>query len=484
MRKYVIAKYIRLSLDDAQSDSMSIENQRLLIEHHIASLDTDAELEVHEFVDNGWSGTNYERPAVQKLLGLVRESKIDCIIVKDFSRFGRNALETGYFIEQVFPLFRVRFISVSDGFDSDEHLGDTGGMEVAFKFLMHEYYSQDLSRKIKSARHAKMRRGESVTKNCVFGYVKVGKRLETDENAAETVRRIFDLAADGVGVTDIMHLLHDEKRPTPSEYKKHIQNPRCIWESSVIRSMLRDERYIGTYISGKSEILSVGSHRVSKKDASEWIRIPNHHPAIVSAAVFNKVQRILGEKTHYDSRVRQSRDYLLKSKAYCGVCAHALGRSSAKNAAFFCRHTRVDIDAECHGLSIRERELENSLYGMIRERSQVILDISMARSTETNDCSGGLRDEKSNLYERYITGEIDAARYRTECAKLDAAASRLNREADSRVADDVRGIAETAVNAGALTREVVDALIERVRVYPSDRVEIEWKFADFTKNMI
>ena len=142
MSEYVIAKYIRLSLDDAKTDSMSIENQRLLIDRYIAELGL-SDASVIEFVDNGYSGTNFERPAVQELLELVRAGKINCIMVKDFSRFGRNAIETGYFIERVFPLFHVRFISVSDGFDSAEHAGDTGGMEVAFKFLMHEYYGCD-----------------------------------------------------------------------------------------------------------------------------------------------------------------------------------------------------------------------------------------------------------------------------------------------------------------------------------------------------
>ena len=158
MDKPIIAKYIRLSLDDSQSSSMSIDNQRLQLDDYL--MDSDLAGTVREFVDNGFSGVNFERPAVQELLELVRDGKIGCILVKDFSRFGRNAIETGYFIERVFPLYRVRFISVSDRFDSFEHDGDTGGMEVAFKFLMHEYYSKDLSRKISSAKQEKARRGE------------------------------------------------------------------------------------------------------------------------------------------------------------------------------------------------------------------------------------------------------------------------------------------------------------------------------------
>ena len=141
MRKTIIAKYIRLSLEDEKYDSLSIENQRAILNAHIDTLGLP-DAEVLEFVDNGHTGTNFERPAVQEMLELVRRSKIDCILVKDFSRFGRNAIETGYFIEMVFPLFHTRFISVDDGFDTDDHKGDTGGLEVSFKFLFLKWRRQ------------------------------------------------------------------------------------------------------------------------------------------------------------------------------------------------------------------------------------------------------------------------------------------------------------------------------------------------------
>jgi len=133
MSNYVIAKYIRLSLDDAITDSMSIENQRLILDRRIADLDIP-NAEILEFCDNGYSGTNFERPAVQELLELVRSGVVNCIAVKDFSRFGRSIIEVGYFFEHVFPLYRVRFISVSDNVDIVDLAGGSGGMEVAFKF--------------------------------------------------------------------------------------------------------------------------------------------------------------------------------------------------------------------------------------------------------------------------------------------------------------------------------------------------------------
>ena len=157
MSKYVIALYIRLSIEDTKVESLSIQNQKIILRKYAETLD-ETDIKILEFVDNGFSGTNFERPAVQELLELVRGYKVDCIIVKDFSRFGRNSIETGYFIEQVFPLFRTRFISVSDNFDSNDYKEDTGGIEVAFKYLINEYYSRDLSQKCKSSKYLKMKK--------------------------------------------------------------------------------------------------------------------------------------------------------------------------------------------------------------------------------------------------------------------------------------------------------------------------------------
>lgn len=138
--KYTVALYIRLSIEDAKTESLSIHNQRIVLRKHAETLFDTNDYEILEFVDNGYTGTNFERPSVQELLELVRTFKINCIIVKDFSRFGRNSLEVGYFIEQVFPLFKVRFISINDNFDTIDYNGDTGGMEFAFKNLINEMF--------------------------------------------------------------------------------------------------------------------------------------------------------------------------------------------------------------------------------------------------------------------------------------------------------------------------------------------------------
>ena len=199
---------------------MSIENQHLALNEFVSSMPESAHAEVLEFIDNGYSGTNFERPKVQELIEMVRANKIDCIIVKDFSRFGRNSIETGYFIERVFPLFHTRFISINDDFDSDQHKGDTGGMDVAFKYLISEYYSRDMSIKTKSAKYAKMQRGEYQSKVCPYGYRKSANgRMEPNPETAAVVQLIFQLAATGIGAAAVTRELFKRGIPTPGEYK-------------------------------------------------------------------------------------------------------------------------------------------------------------------------------------------------------------------------------------------------------------------------
>jgi DNA invertase Pin-like site-specific DNA recombinase len=263
-----IAKYIRLSVEDSKSDSMSIKNQRLLLDGHIKTLNIPNAVIIEE-IDNGNTGTNYERPGIQRILERVRAGEIDILLIKDFSRLGRNSIETGYLVEMVFPIFKTRLISVSDGFDSDEHKGDTGGLEVAFTFLMHEFYSKDLSKKIKFAKNEQIRRGEYYT-HIPFGYVKQNGKLAIDEPKAGIVCEIFSLKLDGKSAVDISKIMS--------------------LKADQVRHILADEQYTGTYVAGKTEKTEVCGKSCRKIPESEWVKIPNHHPPIISNDTFERVQ--------------------------------------------------------------------------------------------------------------------------------------------------------------------------------------------------
>jgi len=301
MSGYVIAKYLRLSMDDNISDSLSISNQRLLLDGYIEDMEIP-NATVLEFIDNGYSGTNMERPALQEMLELARCNGLNCILVKDFSRFSRNVLESGYYIEQVFPLYRIRFISVSDGFDSNDYKGDTGGIDVAFKFLLHEYYSIDLSKKIRSAKHTKMRSGEHIVADATYGYRKNDAGTwEPDEDTAAVVREIYKMALDGLSKIEICKRLFEAGHPTPGEYVELRRGkdiiPKCLWRTGRVRHILTNPQYIGTYVAGRQFCDIVGSRRSIHRDKSEWIMIPDRHPPIISKDIFESVQKVVNAKT-------------------------------------------------------------------------------------------------------------------------------------------------------------------------------------------
>lgn len=505
MQKYVIALYIRLSIEDFKYGSMSIENQRLVLNEYAAAMPEALNSEVLEFVDNGYSGTNFERPQVQKLIEMVRENRIDCIIVKDFSRFGRNSIETGYFLERVFPLFHTRFISVSDDYDSDNYKGDTGGMDVAFKYLISEYYSRDMSIKTKSAKYAKMQRGEYQSTICPYGYRKSADgRMDPDPEAATVVQLIFQLAAEGKNAPSIAKELYKRGIPTPAEYKiargqktHDISRTHGIWCDSTIVRYLADERYTGTYIIGKRVVLEVGGNNSRFKDRSKWYIIPDHHPAIVDKALFDKVQETV---RRFSQPHKKQRDYLLKGIVFCGCCDHALSYVSNKRPYFVCRRSQAAENGPCHDLKVDALELEQAIFQTIKAQLEAVLSIRkdgsisldtvVAERTEYEKQIEALEDSKQSLFEQYIMGEIDVGNYKSQKASYDAAIlkaknaraaiaaqAKKKKEEQNRQSSRTE-IAKAITDAESLTPELVSLLIEKVYIFPDKRIEIAYKVND------
>jgi len=511
--EYVIAKYIRLSIEDAKNESLSIENQRLFLDNYIAAMGV-ADATVIELVDNGYTGTDYERPGVQELMELVRSGKVNCILVKDFSRFGRNVIETGYFLQRVFPLFRTRFIAISDGYDSAEHDGDTGGLDVSFRLLIHEQYSRDLSRKIRASKNEKARRGEAVFKNCAFGYKKVGNRLEIDETAAETVRLIFDMAASGSSLAEIAARLYRDKRLTPSEYRNAAEGKQgehfsYIWNLPVIYLMLYDEQYIGTYIAGKRKRSGVGSSRHDNIDKADWVRIPEYHPAIIDKAVFLAAQESISYKpeSQYKRKLSTWQRYNptaspLKGKVVCGCCDHRLKLSSTRNAAFTCQYTSSAHDMPCYRMRIMERELSAMILDAVRRQVcghqdgvERFVKIPAKSNADIMRLIERTNREKQSLYESFVRGEMNADEFKEAKMPFDAESERLSLANEAIMADverlamaqasesQMREVAETAFRDNTLSKSLVEMLVEKVYVYPDNRITAVWKMPGFDASL-
>ena len=505
-----VVKYIRLSQEDAKTDSLSIENQRLLLDRYILESDID-DSHVLEFVDNGYSGINFERPGVQELLELVRDGKVSCILVKDFSRFGRDAIETGYFIERVFPLYRVRFIAVDDGFDSFELNGDTGGMEVAFKFLINEYYSRDLSMKIRSVRREKALRGEAVTKNCAYGFVlDENRKMVIDPEAADTVRLIFEMYAQEKNLANIAKRLYQDGRLTPASYKKYKRKADdaeflCVWQKPVILSILRDEQYTGMYVAGKTKTIEIGNPNRADVAQEDWIRIPDHHPAIISQELFDAAQeqlRVKGEplrkrELNTTKRYTAFASSPLGGKVVCGHCGYTMRVSNTRNAAFHCRFTLPAPDAECHRLRVLKSELESVVMESIKRQAKAV-KASVFLVSDTNSLPSPavvdyecriekLQDEKQRLYESFVIGDISRDEFMAKKSNADAELERVRQileailsQAKANAPDtEAVVIAKKALRKRILSKELVDMLIDKVLVYPDNRIEIVWRLAGF-----
>ncbi len=304
MKRYLIAIYLRLSKEDSKDkaarqkgESNSIAMQRSLLKRYIEEMFTD--YEIIEFCDDGYTGTNFDRPGIQEMLKKIKSGEIDCVIVKDFSRFARDYIELGSYLEQIFPFLGVRFISVNDGYDSADVQDGIAGMDVNFKNLLYDLYSRDLSDKVRSSLAIRKEKGQYVSANSPFGYEKDPAdrhALIIAEDEAEVVRKIFFLTLEGNTSVEIAKLFNEAGIRTPIEFKiekgktsRVPKGKRFLWNGSTICQILRNEIYIGNIVQKKyTKDFVGGKNRMNPRE--EWLVAYGHHEPIIDREVFDKVQ--------------------------------------------------------------------------------------------------------------------------------------------------------------------------------------------------
>lgn len=296
---YNTALYMRLSRDDEEyGDSVSIETQRTILQQHAQENHLHV---VDEYVDDGWSGTNFDRPDFKRMMNDVDSGKVNCIVTKDLSRFGREHIQMDYYLEFEFPERGVRYIAITDNEDTAKGLSDF----VPFKNLFNEWFAKDTSRKVKSAFKAKFAKGQRIFTYAPIGYRKDPDNkchLLIDEETRWIIDKIYDLAYRGSGAAKISKVLTQEQIPTPSWlnfqrygtfahiFKDQPDSKRYTWTIAQVKSILKDETYIGNSVHYRETNISYKNKRRIRKDPSEWVRIEGTHEAIVSRDVFNRVQ--------------------------------------------------------------------------------------------------------------------------------------------------------------------------------------------------
>ncbi len=374
--------YLRVSDEDLQGEeSNSIDGQREVLHGYIHKTEALSKCEILEFCDDGYSGTSFQRPAVQALLQKARAGEIHCILVKDFSRFGRNYIEVGTYVEQLFPNLGVRFISVNEHFDSGASQGEDTFISTAFQNLVYDLYSRDLSQKIISAKRAAAGAGKFVTAFAPYGYRKdKGQRLFIDEEAAFVVRRIFAAAAQDVSKTEIAEMLNRERVPSPLCLRKMRGEPfpssfggrTYFWNAVAISRILKDRRYVGDGVYGKTRRTAVGSIVEEKVPKEEWLLVPHAQEAIVSRDIFEAVNAQC--KTY--RRRRKTERYPLSKKVHCGVCKGRIPGKSvrAKNGEdvrvfYQCSTLACSKTCGCYGGKFEEMQLSNMILSVLNHFS-------------------------------------------------------------------------------------------------------------------
>ena len=296
---YNTALYMRLSRDDEKyGDSVSIETQRTILREFAKEQKLRV---VDEYVDDGWSGTNFERPDFKRMMDDVEAGKINCIVTKDLSRFGREHVMMDYYLEFMFPEKHIRYIAVAENEDTEKGLSDF----VPFKNLFNEWFAKDTSRKVKAALRAKHAAGERTSTYAPLGYKKDpdGKNaIVVDEETRWVIEKIFDLAAHGYGAARIARVLYDERVPTPAywQYKLHGKfdyifadappEKAYSWSLAIIKKILKDETYIGNTIHYRQSTISYKNKKIVRNPKEDWVRIENTHEPIISKDVFDQVQ--------------------------------------------------------------------------------------------------------------------------------------------------------------------------------------------------
>ena len=518
--------YLRLSREDGdKEESNSIAGQRSLLRDYLQHHPDIQEYAVQ--IDDGWSGSTFERPSFKKMMEDVKAGKTNCIIVKDLSRFGRNYLDAGEYIEKIFPFMGVRFIAVNDNYDSFKEKSASDDLIVPFKNLINEAYCRDISVKIRSQLAIKRKNGQFLGSFAAYGYLKDPQdknRLVVDEYAAEVVRMIFRWKIDGESPQDIADRLNSSGILSPLEYKRSLgmkcstplqTNLKASWSAASIIRLLKNPLYIGTLVQGRLTTPSYKVHKRVEKSENEWSVIENNHEAIVSKRDFDTVQKVLARDT------RRSPDAasvsLFSGMVFCGDCGASMVRKPVNSGGkryyyYVCSANKQDKSCSSH--RIRVETLEAIVLELLQNHIAAVADLDNAlsvadtaplRTAEAFKVQRQLDEKRAeyerlqkllmSLYENLSDGIIDKTEYMRLKQSFSDRAAETEKQMDAlqeRLTTIKTHTADTSWtenfkryrNLTELDRSVVVNLIERIMVYEDNAVKITYRWQDeFTWQM-
>ena len=513
-----VALYIRLSVEDNKKRGCSVENQKLVLNDFLAD---KTDFVVYDtYIDNGATGTNFHRPGFQQMLSDIEAGHIDCVIVKDLSRLGRNSIDTGYYIEQYFHTHNVRFIAVTDQFDTADPGSLHSGIMLPLKNMINEAYALDIGRKIKAQARQAMKDGDYIGARAPYGYRKDPDnchKLLIDEDTAPVVRQIFEWAHGHVALNRIVRNLNEMGITAPSHYKKstgEITSPGLIgsgkWQTRTVMKILESEVYTGDLVQGKTKIVD---HQQVKAGEDNLIIARRTHEPIISYELFTAVQEYRKQICE-ESRAVPKRPYtpnIFKGKVFCADCGRSLHRQRAERKKgpdvywFHClTNSRVAKDS-CKGVMMQETELIATVTAILEKELSVALGMSLplfqleakqkkdkdrlktqmsARRQETEKKRRLIR----GLYENFVQGILTNEEYFELKADYEESIRTLSGEIEALEKDmdalDSRLVryramekdAKSLTQDHALTAELIDRLIERIEIDHERNIHVTFRF--------
>ena len=511
-KDYHAALYIRLSKEDEnEGPSGSVTNQQSLLhafvrEHRLDVYDT--------YIDDGWSGTSFDRPGFQRMLRDIEAGKVNMVITKDLSRLGRDYIMTGHYMERYFPEKRVRYISLLDGVDTG--IESSANDITPFRAIMNDMYAKDISKKIKSVKHDKQRKGEFGGKP-MYGYrmhPSEKNRIVIDEDAAPVVRRIFAMALAGTSCRQIAVRLNEEGVLSPAAYAGltlSCHGPYSgQWSSERITAMLKNETYIGNMVQGRTARISYKTKKCLRRQPQQWVVVEHTHEPLIDPETFRKVQLMVNSRRNTRSRTY---DFLLKGLIFCHECGYPLAVMNRRNAAgedrlfFVCRtYQRFTKAGVCSCHSIKEQTVTEAVIERTREVCEAYLNPERLRpiAAAAVAASGrvdGREEELSALHARIdsmtahldrmymdrlngLLADMDFERlYRRIKAERTALEEKLRElEAQKKtpvpIEDRARELVQQFLHCAFTSRELLVSLIERIELTESKEIIIRFRFRE------
>ena len=522
-RRWRMGAYIRLSKEDlkklkkTQDDSNSVKNQRgLLTAFYEQYIDEFESIEF--YIDDGHTGTDSDREDFQRLLSDVMSGKINCVVVKDLSRFARNYSDAGSLIDNLFVQLNVRFISLGDDVDSYKRPDSVSDIKVPITNVINDNYCFQTSKKIRQVFDYKRRDGQYIGSFAPYGYVKAPEdkhRLVVDPEAAEVVKLIFSLFLQGTSKRAAALYLNEHDIPSPAAYRKSkgLRTGRgtedSLWTTGTVNAILTNGVYTGDLIQGRRRVKSYKVHDIETVPEEDWVVVPNTHEAIIDKATFAKVQEHLKRDTRSAPQKREL--HLFSGFLKCADCGRAVIRCPGKNGNVYyaCSTYKNYSRTACTMHSIKHNRLEAAVLFAIQQQvhlavsySDLVARINAApvkksQSHRLNDLIAAKERElakvsryKQSLYQDWKDGEITRqeyhfmkADYEQKTASLTDALASLTAERDE-LANGVNNEHPALVafmkyqNISTLSREILIELVDHIKVYDNGNISVKFKFAD------